>query len=77
MEPKKELKINMDHLDELIRMSSITTVGEVMKRFESIEDKTILKGQVKELLYEQFRNFKILLVAYGLGKDAIQIDFHK
>jgi hypothetical protein len=77
MENKKELKINIDHLEELIRMSSTTTVGEVMKRFESIEDKTILKIQVKELLYEQFRNFKTLLIAYGLGKESIKLEFRK
>jgi len=71
----EDLKINQEHLKLLIRMHSTTSVGEVMKRFEVGVSQEEIKKQVKELIYEQWRNFSTLLIAYGLGKESIKISF--
>ena len=38
MENNQELKITIAHVEKLISIHSTSTVGEIMKRFESIED---------------------------------------
>jgi hypothetical protein len=73
----KNLNITLDHLEQILKDHSIATVGEAMKRFETISDRDILKQQIKELLYEKSRNLKSLLVAYGLGKEAIHLSVTK
>jgi len=43
-----------------------------MKRFEIIENRNVLKSDVKELLYESYRDLSDLLVAGGYGYDVKQ-----
>lgn len=66
----EELKISRRYLDELIDFESKKTVGKVMKRLETISDKETLKTQLKEVLYEQFRDFKDLFLAYQHGYEV-------
>lgn len=66
------LNISEEYLQELIEYVSSNTVGKVLKRIEIIDDTQLLKKEVKELLYEQFRFFKDLLEAHNRGLD-IQI----
>jgi hypothetical protein len=73
----KELYIKLDDFERIISKESNKIVGKVMKRFEVISDHTILKAETKELLYESMRDIKDIIVAYGMGKEAIKIDFKK
>ncbi len=66
----EELKISRRYLDELIDFESKKTVGKVIKRLETISDKETLKTQLKEVLYEQFRDFKDLFLAYQHGYEV-------
>ncbi|OQB09572.1 MAG: hypothetical protein BWY21_00739 [Parcubacteria group bacterium ADurb.Bin216] len=66
----EELKISRRYLDELIDFESKKTVGKVMKRCETISDRETLKLQLKELVYEQFRDFKDLFLAYQHGYEV-------
>lgn len=62
-----ELKIRHEYLLELTQEHSRKTVGKILKRFEVIENKDILKSIVKELLYESYRDLVDLLIAGGRG----------
>jgi hypothetical protein len=64
-----ELNIRHNYLLELVDTESKKTVGKVMKRFEIIDNKEILKNDVKELLYEAYRDFRDLLLAGGRGLE--------
>ncbi len=66
----EELKISRRYLDELIDFESKKTVGKIMKRYETIPDKETLKGQLKELIYESFRDFKDLFLSYQHGYEV-------
>jgi hypothetical protein len=65
----EELKISRRYLDELIDFESKKTVGKVMKRCETISDRETLKGQLKELVYESYRDFKDLFLAFQKGYE--------
>jgi len=68
---KKEYKVSEEFLDDLISKSSKSLVGIVMKRFEVLEDKEAIKASVKELIYENYRNFKELLKSFSFGVKFI------
>ncbi len=69
------LKIQEEYLDELSSHISRSLVGKVLKRFEIIENKEILKAIVREQIYEEFRQFKDLLVAHDKGINISIIEF--
>lgn len=64
-----ELKLSRRYLDELIDFESKKMVGKMLKRYETIPDKETLKGQLKELVYESYRDFKDLILAYQKGYE--------
>ena len=67
---EEELKLSRRYLDELIDFESKKLVGKVLKRFEIIEDKNVLKANVKELVYEEFRSFRDLILSYQQGYEV-------
>ncbi len=71
----KVLHITEEDLSELLEIHSNKTVGKIMKRFELIADRDTLKKDVKELLHESYRDFRDLLIAYGLGNSVTQFKF--
>jgi len=73
----KELKISEEYLAELIDYTSRSLVGKLLKRYEVVDNKEIVKALSKELIYEQFRNFRDLLVAHSKGLDITQFKFKK
>lgn len=75
MEDKKVLEISEDYLKEIIDFSSRKTVGKTMKRFELFDSKDILKKNIKELIYEAFRDFEELIYSYNKGKELSQFKF--
>jgi len=60
MESKK-FEIDEQYLDNVIKKCSTSAVGKIMKRFEVINNEDDLKRVVRELLYEEFRNVKVLI----------------
>ena len=66
------LQINSVYLDELIDYVGRSAVGKILKRFEIIQDKDMLKASTKELIYESFRAFRDLLVAHNKGLQIHQ-----
>jgi ribosomal protein L2 len=63
----EKLIITSEYLNKLIEHHSKTTVGKVLKRVEICDNKDTLKAQIKEILYEQYRDFQQLLVAFNDG----------
>lgn len=76
------LKILDSYLEELIGLQASKMAGKAMKRFElfvdpktnSVPNADLLKRELKELVYESFRDFRDLLIAhnYGLGLSVLQ-----
>ena len=71
----KVLMINEDNLKELIDYISSSLVGKVLKRFEILDDKNAIKLNVKELIYEEFRQFRDLIIAHNSGFNIRQFKF--
>ena len=67
MENKKEIIISEEFLNEAITQSSKRLVGVILRRFEVLEDKDAIKSAVKELIYEQYRQFREILNSYSFG----------
>ena len=72
---EEELKLSRRYLDELIDFESKKTVGKLLKRCETLSDRDVLKGQLKELVYEQFRDLKDLILAYQKGYEISVFKF--
>ena len=71
------LIISERYLDELIKMHSKNLVGKSCKRFEILSDLESIKLAVKELIYEEFRNFLGNVKAYNEGgKEVTQFKFN-
>ena len=66
-----ELKISEDYLKELLDYVSRSLVGKLLKRFEIIDNKEIIKNESKELVYEQFRELRDLIIAHNKGLSEI------
>jgi len=66
-----DLTISKEYLKQVEDLCSRSLVGKICKRFEIIDDKDILKKEVKELIYEGFRGFKELVEAYSTGVKFI------
>jgi len=71
---KKELRISEEYLTELISYCSRSCVGKVLKRYEIIANKDILKSTIKELIYESWRDFRDLLEAHNKGLNITQFN---
>lgn len=59
--------VSKKYVEQAIDVCSRTLVGKVMKRFELFTDKQVLKKEIKELIYENYRSFKELIEAYNFG----------
>ena len=67
----KEVRVNLDTVEELLIDESKRTVGEVMKRFELSTDLNFIKTQVKELLHERRRDVFQIIKSYAFGREEI------
>lgn len=67
MEEDRTLFISESDLEELTSINSKKLCGKIMKRFEIIENKEVLKKEVKELIYESYRDYRDVLVSMGHG----------
>ena len=66
-----KLKISEETLNNIIDQEARKAVGIIMKRYEFIEDKEVLKKEIKEILYESFRNLRDMLRVHG--KESINL----
>jgi len=71
----KVLKIEEDYLKELINYVGKSLVGKIMKRFEILEDTKIIQKESKELVYEEFRHLRDLILSYDKGFTLTQFNF--
>jgi len=53
----------------MMNYESSSLVGKICKRFEIIDNKEVLKSEIKELVYEEFRHIRDLLIAGGRGLE--------
>ena len=66
-----KLKISEEILNQIIDQEARKTVGIILKRYEFIEDKEVLKKEIKEILYEAFRNLRDMIRING--KEGISL----
>jgi len=74
----KFLKITEKYLEELIGLQASKLAGKSMKRFELfvdnksnvIENATTLKKELKELVYESYRDLRDMLIAHNYGMEV-------
>lgn len=65
------LKLTEETLNQIIEQEARKTVGIALKRFELIEEKETLKKELKEVIYEAFRNVRDMVRT--VGKEAINL----
>ena len=65
------IKLTEETLNQIIDQEARKTVGIALKRFELIEDKETLKKELKEVIYESFRNVRDMVRT--VGKEAINL----
>jgi hypothetical protein len=65
------LKLTEETLNQIVDQEARKTVGIALKRFELIEDKETLKKELKEVIYESFRNIRDMVRA--VGKESINL----
>ena len=70
----KTILINQQLLKFLLTQASQKAVGKCMKRFELSEDKNEIKKQVKELLYESFRDLGDSIINCSKTDKAIHLE---
>jgi hypothetical protein len=75
MEHKQRFVVDSDYLKQLISEQSKKLVGKTLKRHEICGNPQILKQEVKELIYESYREFFDLIEAHNYGLDASVFKF--
>ena len=78
MEPDKaptEKQLLLSYLDQVLSLESSKLVGKTLKRFEIIDNTTLLKKEIKELVYESFRDLRDIFEAYGKGLEVSIFSF--
>lgn len=71
------LSLTEKELEEVVNMASKKTVGKVLKRFEIHNNIPVLKSEIRELLYESFRDLEDLIVASGKGYQHSTFKFNE
>jgi hypothetical protein len=73
----KNLTIPLNAFEDLLKFHSNKTVGKIMKRIEICDNKEVMKSQIKELLYEQYRDLGDLIFALNYGLSVTTFDLPK
>ena len=77
MSNSQVLSIKSEYLEELIKYVGSSLVGKLLKRFEILDDKTAIKKASKELIYEEMRHFRDLIIAHNKGIDIAVFKFSR
>lgn len=67
---EEAITITKRQLKEVFDIEARKIVGKCCKRIELFEGNELLKKDIKELLYESFREAYDLLEMYGVGMEA-------
>ena len=67
------MQLTAKFLNDTIDGCSRATVGKILKRVDLFDDTTILKKEVKELIYEEYRALKSLLEAHSNGLTCTRV----
>lgn len=68
------LKLSEEQLNDIILSESKKTVGMIMKRYEIIDDKNVLKLETKELIYEAYRNIRSIFLHCAKSNTDIYLE---
>ena len=74
---ENDLKLSRRYLEELTDFESKKLVGKILKRYEIVRDRDTLKSELKELIYEEFRQIRDLILAYNKGYEISIFKFNK
>lgn len=69
MEKNQEIKVTLEYLKKVVDFSGASLVGKLLKRFEILENKEDIKKVSKELIYEEMRHLRDLLIAFDSGRE--------
>ena len=72
-----EKQLFVDYVSQVLPFYSSKLVGKIFKRFDVIKDREVLRLDIKELIYEHFRELKELIEAYGNGVEMSFFRFQK
>jgi hypothetical protein len=72
---KKDITVTPEYLKQSIDFVSSSLVGKLLKRFEILEDKDAIKRVSKELIYEEFRHLRDILIAFDAGHEIAIFKF--
>lgn len=72
---EKTITIPVSYLEEVTQFFGKTLTGKLMKRFEILQDIPSIKAESKELIYEEARRLKELLLAFEYGRQLTQFEF--
>ena len=61
------VQLTAKFLNEILDTCSRTTVGKILKRIDIFDNTEVLKKEIKELIYEEYRTLKALLEAHSNG----------
>lgn len=67
---KEEKDRLLSYIEEVLDHSSQKLVGKTMKRFEILTNQELLKKEIKELIYESYREMSDIFYAYKHGYEA-------
>lgn len=70
-----DLKITENQVEEIIEYFGRNLVGKIMRKFEIVQDHVILKGLIKDTIYEELRHERDLLISVGAGGNFTQVRF--
>lgn len=73
----KNIIIPEKELEELVNFHASKLVGKVCKRFEISTDQLTIKKEVKELVYESFRDLKDVLLVFERAREVFIFDLKK
>jgi hypothetical protein len=71
---EKNILLDEQLLKFLLTQASQKAVGKCMKRFELSENKEEIKKQIKELLYESFRDLSDSIINCSKTDKAISLE---
>ena len=71
-----KLVLTKEQLDEVMSFCSKKIVGKVLKRLEIHNNIAVLKNEIRELLYESYRDTADLIYASGKGLGLTQFNFN-
>ena len=71
----KTITLPIEYLDEMTDFCGRSLVGKLLKRFEIIEQRDVLKAEARELVYEELRKLKEIFNAYEKGRVFTAFEF--